>query len=295
MKESYVDVVVKNALNKQTIYSYLKSLGHSENYLKNLRKQSGFIKLNNEVCFMDKIVDNGDVISINNNPNSNSKLQLCDIKLDVIYEDNDIVAINKPSGLATMPSRSHYMNNLAGAILNYYGGDFVVRIINRLDKDACGIVLVAKNSLASNFLNRDENVQKTYYAICSGNLNEDIVIDKNIVTMCNNGINQNKRETSDTLGKPAKTYVEVVKNFDGYSLAKIKIEHGRTHQIRVHMSSIGHSLIGDELYGQKSEKISHTALLLKEISFVQPTTKKIISLSVDFPDDFLKLINLERG
>ncbi len=293
MEIVYKDITVKNPRKNDTIYTYLKTNGYSENYLKNLRKQMGFIKLNNQDCIITTLVNENDVISVNVNPNTKTSIYSCIIPLDIVYEDDDILAVNKPSMLPTMPSKSHFKYNLSGAVLNYMENkipNFVVRIVNRLDKEACGIVLICKNSLASNFLNKEENTKKTYYAFCKGNLTKDSIIDTNILTEINQfGYNSNKRKTSTISGKKAKTYVELVKNFKDYCLVKITLEHGRTHQIRVHLSSINHPLLGDTLYGEKSNLISHTALICKEIEFTHPTTLKTVKLSIPFPSEFNKL------
>ncbi len=296
MEINYKDIVVQSPRQKQTIYSYLKMNGYSENFLKNLRKVFGYIKLNGVASNSDVYIKQGDIISINVNPNTKTSIYPCIIPLDIVYEDNDVVAVNKPSMLATMPSKSHFSYNLSGALVARYESqpNFVVRIINRLDKEACGIVLVAKNSLASNFLNQPNNVTKTYYALCDGILTHDYVIDKNIETLINkDGYNINKRVVSTKTGKPATTYVNVVKTFDDYTLVKITLEHGRTHQIRVHMSSIGHPLLGDTLYGGSTELISHTALCCKELSFISPSSLQPIFLNIPFPADFIKLLGNE--
>ncbi len=296
MEIKYKEVKVTNPREKQTIYSYLKMNKYSENFLKNLRKVFGYIKLNGENCFINAIVKENDVISINVNPNTKTSIYSCIVPLNIVYEDDDVLVVNKPSNMPSMPSKSHFSFNLSGAILAYMekkDSNFVVRIINRLDKEASGLVLIAKNSLASNFLNDENNTSKTYYALCEGNLKEKetIVIDKKIETLINkDGYNFQKRAISSN-GKSAKTFVEVIKNFNGYCLVKINLKHGRTHQIRIHMSSIGHALLGDSLYGSKSELINHTALVCKELSFVHPTTKQKIYLSIPFPDDFIRLIS----
>ncbi len=295
MEIKYKDVLVKNSKQKQTIYSYLKMNNYSENYLKNLRKELGYIKLNGENCFINAIVKDDDIISINVNPNTKTSIYSCIIPLNIVYEDDDVLVVDKPSGMPTMPSKSHFAFNLSGAVLGYMEKkdcNFVVRIINRLDKEASGLVLVAKNSLSSNFLNQENNICKTYFALCEGNLPVDksIIIDKKIETLKNKeGFNCQKRAITSK-GKSAKTHVNVIKNYNGYCLVKIKLEHGRTHQIRIHMSSIGHALLGDSLYGCKSQLISHTALVCKELSFIHPSTKQEISLCVPFPNDFINLI-----
>lgn len=287
----YKDIIVENPTTKQTIYSYLRKNGYSENYLKNLRKQFGFIKLNDSPCNSDCIVKDGDKISVNVNPNTKTMIYPCIIPLDIVYENNDIVAVNKPSMLATMPSRSHFSYNLSGALVARYENEqnFVVRIINRLDKEASGIVLVAKNSLISNYLNQPNCIKKVYYALCEGNIEKDLSIDKNIETVSNQlGYNLNKRITSNN-GKPAITHVQIIKNYNDYCLVKITLQHGRTHQIRVHLSSIGHALLGDSLYGKKSNLISHTALVCKEMHFSMPDGRNI-DLSIPFPKDFEALL-----
>ncbi len=296
MDMKFKEVVVVNPKEKQTIYSYLKMNKYSENYLKNLRKQFGSIKLNGESCFINAIVKENDIIAININPNTKTSIYSCIVPLDIVYEDGDVLVVNKPSNMPSMPSKSHFSFNLSGAILGYMekkDENFVVRIINRLDKEASGLVLVAKNSLASNFLNSQQNTNKTYYALCDGNLtdNKSFYIDKKIETQINkDGYNFQKRIISSN-GKNAKTYVQVIKNFNGYCLVKIKLEHGRTHQIRIHMSSINHALLGDSLYGNKNELINHTALVCKELSFIHPSTKEMINLQIPFPDDFNKLLS----
>lgn len=289
----YNEIVVNDCKN-ETIYSYLKRNSFSENYVKNLRKKEGYILKNNKIAFANEKVLNGDVLLLCKNPNTKSSIMQCIIPLDIVYEDENYLIVNKPSNLATAPSRSHYSNNLAGAVLSYMekkDSNFVVRIINRLDKDTAGLVMIAKHSLASNYFNNSSLLKKTYYAICSGEIKEQLIINKNIATTKNEyGYNNLKREILPE-GKPAITNVTPI-SFDGENtLCKVQITHGRTHQIRVHLASENHSLIGDELYGEKIEKISHTALLLKELEFTCPFTNKEIKLSVDFPNDFKNVFN----
>ena len=283
------EIIVNNIQPKDTIYTYLKRIGFSENYVKNLRKKEGYILLNNKIAFTDARITNGDVLKLNKNPNASTSIMQCIIPLDIVYEDDDILVVNKPSNLSTSASRSHYSENLSGAILSYMSqktDNFVVRIVNRLDKETAGLVIIAKHSYISNLLNENDYTKKVYYAICTGEIKEPLTIDKNIATIKNKlGYNQHKRIIS-TDGKPAITYVTPV-IFDGKNtLCKMSLKHGRTHQIRVHLSSINHPLLGDNLYGEPSEKISHTALLCKEIELYHPIKKKTIHLSCPFPDDF---------
>ena len=291
---NYKEIVVQNAKPKQTIYLYLKQNGYSENFLRNLRKCFGYIKLNDKDCFINTLVKDGDVIKVNTSPNTKSRICSCIIPLDIVYEDDYILIINKPSGMSTMPNRSHFLYNLSGGVLAYMQDkdpNFVVRIVNRLDKDTAGLIIVAKNSLVANYFNENcDVIQKTYYAVCEGIIDKQLVIDKNIDTLKNEfGFNNQKRVISKNGGKKAITYVKPIKSFENMTLIEITLEHGRTHQIRVHLASEEHPLVGDELYGNKSQKISHSALCCTSITFVHPVKNKQMTFNVKIPSDILKL------
>ena len=269
----------------KSIYHFLKDHDFSENFISNLRKTWGNFVVNNEIVNIRKGLNEGDILQINPSPNAKTAIMHCRIPLNLVFEDEYYLLINKPAGISTMPNRSHYKNNLAGAICAYMeekDPNFVLRIANRLDKDTSGLVLVAKSSIAQKELS---NVEKVYYAICEGVIENNLVIDEKILTISENGINQRKRIISP-LGQEAKTFAEPIKNDGKHTLLKIKLEHGRTHQIRVHMAHIGHPLVGDELYGTKSSFISRAALHCKQISFWHEFEKKNISFSAPIPPDF---------
>lgn len=290
----YKEIVVKKAQSKQTIYLYLKQNGYSENYLKNLRKVFGYIKLNDKDCFINTTTHNGDIIKINTSPNTKTCICSCIIPLDIVYEDDYILIVNKPSGLSTMPNKSHFLYNLSGGILAYMQAkdpNFVVRIVNRLDKDTAGLVVVAKDSLVANYFNENNDIiQKTYYAVCEGVIQDELVINKNIDTIKNEyGYNCQKRVICKSGGKKATTFTKAIKSFDNMTLLEITLKHGRTHQIRVHLASENHPLVGDELYGNKSNKISHTALCCTKITFIHPIISKKMTFTVPIPNDILAL------
>lgn len=282
-------IVIKNCEEKETIYRYLKRNGFSENYIRHLRKQEGYIKLNGKIAFTNAYVNNDDVLELYQNPNTKSGIMHCVIPLNIVFEDDDILVVNKPSGMPTTPSRSHPSDNLSSAVMNYMKDkepNFVVRVVNRLDKDTAGLVCIAKHSLICNMLNSNNYISKTYYAICTGKIDKHLVIDKPIATTLNSfGYNNHKREILDS-GKPAKTFVAPL-CFDGQNtLCKMQLEFGRTHQIRVHLASTGHALLGDELYGKSSEKISHTALVCAQMKINNPLNGETINLKIDLPNDF---------
>lgn len=268
-----------NNLKQPTIYFWLKNSGFSENYISHLR-QKEMIKLNNEFVNIRAKISNGDFLEIAQNPNKKTDIKPCEGNLDILFEDDDFLIVNKPHNLACMPTRSHFSNNLGGQICTYMKNDFTLRVINRLDRETAGIVVVAKNVIASNNIFLD----KEYHAICHGIIEQKLTIDKPILTITNNGINQHKRVV-DKKGKPSITHIEPIKIFNNNTLLKLKLETGRTHQIRVHLSHINHPLVGDTLYG--SSEPSHAFLLLKKISFNHFRTKENISIEVNYPADWI--------
>ena len=270
------------------VYYFLKEKGFSEKTITLLRKERGLIVINGNDATTKTKLKKGDKLQLTFLKEPSTFLEIKK-EPQIIYEDDFLLAVNKPSGICSMPTRSHYEDNIAGQVLFYMkkkDKDFVFRLINRLDKDTAGILIIPKDIVSYQNL---KEVQKTYFALCDGEILEDIVIDKKIETITKDGKNQLKRITSEN-GKDAKTFVSPIKVFDGYTLLKINLLHGRTHQIRVHLSSINHPLLGDEVYGKRSEKITHTALICKQIELNHPRTNKKISLEIDYPDDFKSLL-----
>ena len=277
-------------LKSPTIYFWLKSHGFSEHFIKALRKNVDSFKLNGKSCQINQKFCDGDLLEILKNPHQASSIQPCDGDLDIVYEDEDYLAVNKPHLLACIPTRSHYKDNLGGRVMRYMqrqDPNFVLRIKNRLDKDTAGIVIIAKSTAAYNNL---KEIDKTYFALCRGRFAESqFTINSPILTVTKNGINQMKRVISED-GKPSTTHVHVEKQFDSIALAKFKLETGRTHQIRVHLSSVGHSLLGDPIYSSVPESEPHTFLILKEVSFTNPRTGKHVDIKTPFPEEWSKYI-----
>lgn len=276
--------------NHNTIYYWLKNNGFSEHHIKLLRKKSQSFMLNGVYCNINQSLNDKDVLEVLKNPRKASNIISCDGDIDVLYEDDCYLIVNKPHLLASIPTRSHITDNLGGRICNYMrkkDSNFVLRIVNRLDKDTAGIVVVAKDIMSYNNL---KDMEKTYYALCQGVFPQKaMTIDKPILTITHDGINQMKRVVSEK-GKPAITHVEVEKVFGGFSLLKLNLETGRTHQIRVHLSNEGFPLLGDNLYSEEKTSLPHTFLLLKKISFTHYKTGQKISLEVPFPNDWKQFL-----
>ena len=227
------------------------------------------------------------------------------IPLNIVYEDDDIIVINKPSGMVVHPANGNETGTLVNALLYHCGSSLsgingVIRpgIVHRIDKDTSGLLVVAKNDESHVYLSsllKDHGIKRTYYAVIIGHMREqrgtiDAPIARHPV--------DRKKMAVVAGGKEAITHYEVIKEFNGYSLLKLNLETGRTHQIRVHLSYKGHPIIGDTVYGggktpfEKANKslLDGQALHAKELSFPHPRTKEIMHLECDFPDNFKALI-----
>lgn len=252
------------------------------------------IYLNGTNCDSRNQAKIDDIITIDfNYKEDNSNIVPSKINLEIIYEDEWLLIINKPAGIAIHPSILHYSNSLCNGVKYYFDSiklNKKIRPVNRLDLNTSGLVIFAKCEYIQECLisqMKNNTFQKEYFAICngilekkSGTINLPIARKENsIIERC---ISQN--------GQPSLTHYEVIKEFENYSLVKCTLETGRTHQIRIHMSSIGHSLIGDTLYGSISEFINRQALHCYKLSFEHPITKKTMNFIGELPLDFKNLI-----
>ena len=275
--------------NYSSIYYFLKNEGFSENFITNLRKNWGNFVLNGTIVNIRASLKCGDELKLNSNPNAKTSIMQCILPLDIVFEDEYYLLINKPKGISCMPNRRYYQNNLAGAICYYMSqkdDSFVLRMLNRLEKDTTGIIIIAKDSIS---YNKIKNIEKNYIAICTGKIDKNLIINKKIKTEVKEGINTRKRKISSD-GQSATTFITPISYNNNYSLIKLNLIHGRTHQIRIHLSSIYHPLIGDELYGKQSDFIDHTALICNEVCFYHPYLNKYLNFKIDLPNDFRNLL-----
>lgn len=217
-----------------------------------------------------------------------------EIGLDIVYEDDDVMVINKQAGIATIPSRHHPEVSIANGLVYYYeqkGLPFTVHVVTRLDRDTTGLLLIAKHRFSHSLLaagQKAKTVKRKYYAIVEGKLEkkEDTI---------NAPIDRKKGSIIERAvvagGQEAITHYQVLEEKDGFSLLKVELETGRTHQIRVHFSNLGHPLLGDDLYGGHLEDIHRQALHCFSLTFEHPTTKKLMHFEVDLPEDMKRVLN----
>ncbi len=262
-----------------------QKLNVSASVLTQLKKSPQGILVNGESVYATKEVKSGDIIKINIEDKMSQNIVPSDIELNIIYEDEDILCINKPRNMPTHPSQNHHADTLANGVMNYFKGtDFTFRVITRLDKDTSGVVLIAKNKISASVLSgqmQNGEIAKEYLALCH---NEPPKLkgetDAPIARKEGSSI---EREVSAN-GKRAVTKYEVLKTMDSCSLIKLNPITGRTHQLRVHMSHIGCPIYGDDMYGSDA-KGERCRLHCAKIEFVHPITQKALKICADMPDD----------
>ena len=257
--------------------------------LKNKLIKNNRIFLNDNICDTRIPVKIGDKLIIDFNYNEdNSNIVPTEMNLDIVYEDEWLLVVNKPSGITIHPSILHFNNSLSNGIRAYFdkiGLKKKIRPVNRLDKDTSGLVIFAKCEYIQECLSlqmQEGILKKEYLCLVSGTINQKSGTINLPIARKEGSIME---RCIDEKGKQAITHYKVIKEFKNYSLVECRLETGRTHQIRLHMASIGHPLLGDTLYGTSSSLISRQALHSYKIKFIHPITKKEIELIAKLPQD----------
>lgn len=219
------------------------------------------------------------------------------IPLDIIYEDDYLLVVNKPPYMNTIPSREHPIGSLANALLSYYEKidlSAATHIVTRLDRNTSGLVLIAKHRHVHHLLSQQQKsglVKRTYVALVQGIVQDEYgTIEAPIGRKSDSII---EREVSDK-GQYACTHYQLLQCYNGYSYIELRLETGRTHQIRVHMSYLGHPLLGDDLYGGDTSFIDRQALHCKRIAFVHPFQKEMLNFEIPNPTDIEKFIKADH-
>lgn len=273
----------------KTLLSFLKSQNYSSPVITHLKRTKEGILLNHVWGRVRDILHEGDILTITIAESETSEhIVPSPLPLSIVYEDEDLMVINKPSGMPIHPSQGNYDNTLANAVAFLYQmrkEPFVYRCINRLDRDTTGLLILAKHmysaSLLSNMV-KNREIHREYLAIATGLVPNFGIIDAPIGRVDGSTI---EREVNETSGDPARTHYRRIAYKNGYSLVSLKLETGRTHQIRVHMKYIGHPLPGDFLYHPDYSVIGRQALHSYRLSFLHPLTKKPLTFTAPLPED----------
>ena len=275
--EKYTEEV-QGVAGEMKIRDYLKRrLGLSTALIAQVKFDN--VLLNGEVVYMRATVKNGDVIEITLPDEDSENIEPMDIPIEVLYEDEHVIAVNKPKNMPVHPSRGNHLPTLANAIRAYVGHPFVFRAINRLDRDTSGIVLIAKDRLSGAKLYqsmKDRRFGKTYVALVEGTLpRAHGIVNAPIAREVEGGIKRVVRED----GKEAITEYEVIESDGKNSRVKVTLHTGRTHQIRVHMAHIGHPLVNDFLYGTRGDDTYY--LHCDSLSFPHPMTGETVTVTAE--------------
>lgn len=292
-------------MEKFNNYKYLNLICDKEIYLKDFLKDKGLtsrfirkeindknIYLNYENTIRNNLLKCGDIISLKlEDEELNGKIQ--NLNIEIIYEDDDLLVVNKPPFIPTHTSKGHSENTLLNYICGYFNQNKInrkVRFVNRLDSETSGIVIVAKNQFTHGILELKfkNSIIKKYVAITEGRLNSKNGYIENYIKKSEEGI---KREVSLDEGKFAKTYYKVIKQKGNLNLVSLRLYTGRTHQIRVHLENINSPILGDKLYYKSSELINRQALHANYIKFIHPRTEDIMEFSINLPKDMDNIVN----
>ncbi len=273
-----------------SIDKYLKAHGYSSANITAIKKMPNNVVINGEWVHMNRKLQAGEILTVNiSEDDSSEKIPPVKMDLDIVYEDEDIIVINKPAGLPIHPSLNHYEDSLANGLAYYYevqNKPFIFRCANRLDKNTSGLTVIAKHLVSGNIIStmvKNREFHREYYAIVRGQLDEpEGTIDAPIGRVDDSIIT---RQVDFENGERAITHYKVIDEKKGHSLISIHLETGRTHQIRVHFKYIGHPLIGDHLYNPDFEYMTRQALHSHQISFIHPITKKAMEFIAPLPDD----------
>ena len=267
--------VIKYKIEKEgNILAFLKSKAYSSRLISELRREENGIVLNGEKAKTTAEMNVGDSLIITL-PDGESEIEGVDLPLEVIYEDEDVLVVNKAPFTVCHPTRNHQGDTLANAVafhLQRQGKKCTFRAINRLDRDTTGLVVIALNRYSAGRL--AGKIDKIYLALATGEIKKDGTINMPIERVDERKILRTVGEN----GQSAVTHYEVIKSTPEATLLKIKLETGRTHQIRVHFKAIGHPLVGDTMYGTADERIPRQCLHCTEVSFRHPVSEEEITL-----------------
>lgn len=285
--------VVSSEENKILIADYMSApLGFSSRQIKKLIKDKK-VCINGKAAYRDNKLKNGDILELDLSEEPRKDIVAEDIELSIIYEDEYFMAVNKPPFMLVHPTPNHPAGTLLNAAAYHFdrqGVEAALRLLNRLDMNTSGIVVIPKSAAVHSKLDemmKSGSIKKFYVAVIKGAIEpEKGTIDKPI-----------GKDEADSIrrkvkidGQPAVTVYETIKKSGGYSLVRLELVTGRTHQIRVHLSHLGYPIVGDTLYGEASQLIGRQALHASDMELPHPIGKNMIKLHAELPDDIRRLV-----
>lgn len=287
---------ITEAEEGQKIGVFLQNRGYSGQNLIALKKMPESILIDGRWEYVNYKMHAGETMEVHIQETASSeKIEPEDLPLDIVYEDEDILVVNKDADTPVHPSLNHYHGTLANAVAYYYqqqGKEFVFRCVNRLDRDTTGLVILAKHMLSSAILGnamKKREIKRQYVAIVAGeDIDDEGTIDLPIDRKDGSVI---ERVVSPE-GQRAVTYYKVLQRKNGLSLITLRLETGRTHQIRVHMKAIGHPLIGDDLYAPEYMLMDRQALHSGALTFPHPITGEEMHFEQEIPEDMKNYFHL---
>ena len=276
-----------NGLKIKAVLS--QSVGLSRREISRLKFAENGILLNGEQAYITAVVTTGDTLEISFPDRDLAHYTRISGRPQILYEDEDLVIVDKPAGMPCHPSHEHLDDDMGTLLQNYYGTAFTVRAVGRLDKDVSGIMLYAKNQPAAARLSRQRTqgiLKKTYTAVVQGHFEK-----KNDILTYRLARREGRRDRRISAdGQECVTEYTVLQEYEDISVLAVSIITGRTHQIRAGMSYAGHPLCGDRLYGGSTEKIGRPALHCSKLVFQKPFGSEMITVECEIADDIKKLL-----
>ncbi|MBQ7372668.1 MAG: RluA family pseudouridine synthase [Blautia sp.] len=289
--ERIIDFQIDPTASGKSVIVFLREHGFSRHILTSMKNTSNALLLNGEHARGNTLLSAGDLLRVRV-PEAQVSEKILPVPMDlkILYEDTDLLIINKNPGIPVHPSAGNYENTLANGAAFYFsqkGEPFIFRCINRLDRDTSGALILAKNQLSAALLSaqmKRREIKRTYLALVEGKLEQKGTISAPIRRVCGSTI---ERCVDFEMGEEAITHYELLAYQNGLSLAEFHLETGRTHQIRVHMSYIGHPLPGDFLYHPVYNRIKRQPLHSFQLEFLHPDSKKPMLFTAPVPSDMV--------
>lgn len=290
-----IDYIIDEDSAGLRVEQFLRRKRYSGQNLSEIKRMPKSILVNGVHYYMRQELSNGDHLQVRICETKNSeKIPPTNLPLDIIYEDDDLLVLNKPAGMPIHPSLNNYTNSMANALAYYFqsqGKPFIFRCCNRLDRDTSGLTIVSKHLVSGSILSdmtKYREVHREYLAIARGS-----------VTPSEGTIQAPLGRKEGTIiertvdwehGEDAVTHYKVVKEANGHSLVSLRLETGRTHQIRIHMKYLGYPLIGDYLYNPDMEYMTRQALHSHHMEFTHPITGEHMSFTAPLPEDMARVM-----